>query len=452
MSKKFLLTPLFCLFIFGATMTVYAQSNFVANYDESKVPQYTLPDPLKADDGTIIADAETWQKTRRGEVLAMFAQEMFGKTPDTANALKGKLRHVVQAEKKDALGGKATRTEVRLLFSHEIGGPFLDLLIYVPNNATGPVPAFLGLNFNGNHTVTTEPDVLVSETWLLNEEKAGRDVDEAAIEKSRGSTKSRWPVEMIIDRGYALVVAYYFDIDPDYDDGFQNGVHPLFYREGQKRPDADQWGSIGAWAWGLSRALDYLETFKTIDAKKVAVFGHSRLGKTSLWAGAQDERFAMVISNNSGCGGAAVSRRAFGETIARINTSFPHWFCANYKKYNEKEDDAPFDQHELIALIAPRPVYIASAEKDQWADPKGEMLAGFNADAVYRLLGTDGIGDAARELIVTEKDGMIYDAKMPAFNEPIGATIRYHIRTGVHDVTDYDWERYLDFADANWRC
>jgi len=448
MTKKRLLSFLSCLFFFGATMTVYAQSNFVANYDESKVPQYTLPDTLKAKDGTTVRDAETWRNSRRGEVLAMFEREMFGKTPEAAQARKGKLNFVRQSEKKDALGGKATRSEVRILFSDKDNGPFLDLLIYVPNNATGPVPAFLGLNFNGNQTVATEPDIMISETWINNEIRSRRAVDDEAKEKSRGATKHRWPVEMIVDRGYALVVGYYFDIDPDYDDGFQNGVHPLFYREGQTRPDAGQWAAIGAWAWGLSRALDYLETYQPIDAKRVAVFGHSRLGKTSLWAGAQDERFAMVISNNSGCGGAAISRRAFGETVGRINTVFPHWFCANYKKYNEKEDSAPFDQHDLIALIAPRPVYIASAEKDQWADPKGEMLSGFNADAVYRLLGTDGIGDAARKLIITEKDGMIYDAAMPPFNEPIGATIRYHIRTGEHDVTDYDWQQYLDFADA----
>jgi len=428
-------------------MTVYTQSNFVANYDESKVPQYTLPDTLKANDGTVVTDAETWRNSRRGEVLAMFESEMFGKTPEAAQARKGKLKYVHQSEKKDALGGKATRSEVRILFSDKEDGPFLDLLIYVPNKATGPVPAFLGLNFNGNQTVTIEPDIRISESWINNEIRSRRPADDEAKEKSRGSTKSRWPVEMIIDRGYALVVGYYFDIDPDYDDGFQNGVHPLFYRDGQTRPDADEWAAIGAWAWGLSRALDYLETNKTIDAKRVAVFGHSRLGKTSLWAGAQDERFAMVISNNSGCGGAAISRRAFGETIGRINTAFPHWFCANYKKYNEKEGAAPFDQHDLIALIAPRPVYIASAVKDEWADPKGEMLSGFNADAVYRLLGTDGISDAARKLIVTEKDGMIYDATMPPLNEPIGATIRYHIRTGEHDVTDYDWQQYLDFAD-----
>jgi len=446
MSKNYLLLPLFCLFLIGASMTVYAQSNFVANYDESKVPHYTLPDPLKTNNGTTAGDAETWIHQRRGEVLALFEREMFGKTPEAAQACKGKLRSVLQSEQKDAIGGKATRSEVRILFSDKEDGPYLDLLIYVPNDASRPVPAFLGLNFNGNHTVTKEPDVRIAQSWFPHSMNGT-----GVSEKPRGDSSSRWPIEMIIDRGYALVTGFYGDIDPDFDDGFQNGVPPLFYREGQTRPDADQWGNIGAWAWGLSRALDYLETVNAIDAKRVAVLGHSRLGKTSLWAGAQDERFALVISNDSGCGGAAISRRAFGETVGRINTVFPHWFCTNYKKYNENEDAAPFDQHELIALIAPRPVYIASAEKDAWADPKGEMLAGFNADAVYRLLGTDGIGDAARKLIVTEKDGMVYDAKMPPLNEPIGATIRYHIRTGEHDVTEYDWLQYLDFADAKMK-
>ena len=440
-KAKKILTFFSFLLLVGNTVTAFAQDRRDANFDEAKVPQYTLPDPLQAEGGTRVSGTETWHSKRRGEIFALFEREMYGKTPETAQARKGQLRSILQSEKTDALGGKATRREVRILFSGQEEGPYLDLLIYVPNNTAKPVPAFLGLNFHGNHTITDEPDVRLAK-WVPTQDNR----DNAPL-KPRGALKSRWPVETIIDRGYALAVGYYCDIDPDYDDGFQNGPHPLFYREGQTRPDIDQWGSIGAWAWGLSRALDYLETCETIDGNRVAVFGHSRLGKTALWAGAQDGRFAMVISNNSGSGGAAISRRAFGETIGLTMTVRPHWFCGNFNKYNGNEDAAPFDQHELIALIAPRPVYLGCAVEDRWADPKGELLAAFNADSTYRLLGTDGIGDDAKKLIVTERNGMIYDVEMPPLNKPVGAAIRYHIRSGVHDVTDYDWLQYLDFAD-----
>jgi hypothetical protein len=392
-----------------------------ANYDESKVGQYTLPDPLKMENRQPVADAKTWREKRRPELLHLFETHVYGRPPEKP----ADLSFEKTSEDKNALGGIATRREISIYLKKDHTGPRLDLLVYIPNAATHPVPAFLGLNFEGNHTVSTDPGIALKKT-IRNAT--------SSVELPRGNQASRWQVEKLLGRGYALATMYYGDIDPDFDDGFQNGVHPLFYKPGQTRPAPDEWGSIGAWAWGLSRALDYLETDQDIDAKKVAVIGHSRLGKTALWAGAQDERFAIVISNDSGCGGAALSRRDFGETVERINTSFPHWFCANFKKYNRNEAACPVDQHELIALSAPRPVYVASALEDQWADPKGEFLGARNADPVYKLFGKEGLPAET----------------MPPVDHPVMGTIGYHIRAGKHDVTAYDWDQYLRFADKHF--
>ncbi|MFM8469466.1 MAG: acetylxylan esterase [Limisphaerales bacterium] len=417
--------------LLAASLSSFAQRPNTTNYDESKVGNLPLPDPLTCLDGSKVTDAKTWQSKRRAEVFGLFQTHVYGRSP----AKPANLVFEVTKTDPQALGGKATRKEVAIYLTGKQDGPRLDLQLFVPNGVKGPVPAFLGCNFNGNHAVHSDPSITLNPRWMRNSQDKKGVVNNRATEASRGSEASRWQVEMVIAKGYALATYYYGDLEPDHAEGWKDGLRAAMSKDGagtQFAPDA--WGAIGAWAWGLSRSLDYLEKDKAIDAKKVAVIGHSRLGKTSLWAGASDERFALVISNNSGEGGASISRRDFGETIAVLNKNFPHWFCGNYKQYSDAPEKLPVDMHELAALAAPRPLYIASAEEDKWADPKGEFLAGKLAEPVYALFGKKGTGVA----------------EWPAVDHPVGDFIGYHVRTGKHDVTAYDWEQYLKFADKHF--
>ena len=367
------------------------------------IRQYSLPEALRFADGRPVETPAQWYGSRRPELLDLFEREMFGYAPD---AIAGTTCTVVESG--PALGGMAVRKQVKIDFHRD--GQYISVLMYLPAASRGPVPVFLGINFDGNASISADEAIIypdASHTSLWGDYSPA----------PRGSQSSRWPLEYIIGRGYGVVTFHCADVDPDFDDGFANGVTPFIYEPGQTKPRPDQWGTISAWAWGLSRVLDYLQTDADVDEERVAVFGHSRMGKTALLAGARDERFAMVISNCSGCCGAALSRREYGETVESITHLFPHWFCGNFSKYASDVDALPFDQHELLALIAPRPVYVASAEEDAWADPTGERLSLQEASRVYAFLGL-----------------------APSLTG-------YHIHEGPHSISLTDWRWYLDFAD-----
>jgi len=365
--------------------------------EEHKVVPYQLPELLRRESGERVTTVAQWP-ARREEILEQFRAHVYGRAPGPP------ARIVFEEVQRDpvSMGGAATLKRIVIRCEHVGRKHAFGLTLFLPN-ARKPAPVFLLLNNRGPEN--TDP--------------------------TRQMKSGFWPAEELIARQYGIAAIQVNEVAPDKAERFREGVIRMMEGEPAQRP-TDAWKTIGAWAWGASRAMDYLATDPGVDATRVAVVGHSRGGKTSLWAGAQDDRFALAVSNDSGCTGAALSRRPVGESVARINTAFPHWFCDRYREYNDREAELPLDQHMLIAAVAPRAVYVASAEEDVWADPKGEFLALAHASAAYALFGETGVRPDA----------------MPALDMPmIAGRQAYHIRRGGHNLTPYDWQRYLDFAD-----
>lgn len=366
-----------------------------------QIDRQAVPAVLTSRSGRAVVSAQQWEQERRPEIIGLFAEHVYGQNPV---ARPDTLSFRLVAEE-PALAGAAVRRVVEIGYEGPGGRGAFPLTLFVPADRPKPVPA-----------------CLLVDPWSPPYERA-----------DRYDATDGWPVEAIVSRGYAAAAYRAQDLDPDRDDGFRNGVHGVFDEPGRERP-GHAWGTIAAWAWGASRALDYLETDPDVDAGRVMLVGHSRGGKTALWAGALDTRFAMVASNNSGCTGAALSRASEGERIHQINGSFPHWFSANYKNFNGKEDELPVDQHLLLAAIAPRALYVASATEDAWADPEAEFASLVLAEDAYRLFGSRGLGTGV----------------IPAPDTPVhGDKLGYHLRTGKHDLLPYDWHRFLDFADRH---
>jgi len=379
-----------------AVVEKLSKSGTEINYYEGKVPSYTLPDVLSDASGKKITSAKEWKKKHRYEVLELFRENVYGRVPSTPYSQTFRIIN----EDKNAMDGDATLRQVDISITSEGKSLVIHLSLFVPNKVKKSVPLFL----------------------LINNR------DPSNIDPTRKVKSEFWPAEELIARGYGIAAFYNADVDPDNYDEFRNGIHGVLDRG--RKPDS--WGTIAAWAWGASRCMDYFVTDKDINKKKVAVIGHSRGGKTALWAGAEDQRFALVISNESGCGGAALARRKYGETVARINKSLPHWFCTNYKKYSNNEDNMPVDMHMLMALIAPRALYVASAAEDLWADPRGSYLSLYHSVPVFSLLKTKTSLPEA----------------MPPLNKPVhGGKVAYHIRDGAHNLLVKDWNWFMDFAD-----
>ena len=393
------------------------------NYDEALVGSYTLPDPLVMLNGKPVRDARTWKRSRRPEIVRLFEENQYGRSPGRPAGMSFEVFDKGTA----AFDGKAIRRQVTVYFSKDKAGPKMDLLLYLPASAQKPVPLLLNLSFSANSSTVDDPGVKPGEIWGKEKKR---------IPVPQGARMGRIDPLRLIDAGFGFATVYYGDIEPDFAEGLPHGVRASYLKPGQERPAAGEWGAIAAWAWGLSRAMDYLETDKGVDSKRVAILGVSRLGKTVMWAGARDTRFAMVIASCSGEGGAALSRRKYGETIAHLTapTRFPYQFCANYGQYAERVDQFPVDANLLVSLIAPRPLLLQTGDKDFWSDPRGEFLSALAASPVYRLLGAKDLGTD----------------QMPPAGTPLLNTLGFFMHAGGHGTIPSDWEVFLKFMQMHF--
>lgn len=402
-----------------------AAGDFPPPEELPRQPQF--PDPLICRDGTPVTTPELWHTRRKPELQELFQHYMYGRLPPRP----AQVRYTELFHDDKALGGRARLSEVRVHFEQPALRHVLHVLLVVPHTPTRP-PVFVGMNFCGNHTLLDDPRIHLPEGWVRNSCPGAR--NERATDEGRGGQQQVWNVDLLIERGYALASFYSGDIDPDTPD-LLDGIGPAFARPGTAYPQPDDAGTIMLWAWGFHRVVDFLhdQAAALIDPQRIAVVGHSRNGKTALLAGALDERIALIVPLQAGCGGTAPSRTddPRAESVQRINTAFPHWFCGNFKKFNEDPARLPFDQHCLIALCAPRPVFVPNAAEDLWANPSGQFELLRAATPVYRLLGVEGLAAEAR----------------PELHQRWDSRLGYYLRPGRHAMTRADWEAILAYAD-----
>ena len=393
--------------------------------------QAALPDPLVMRDGVPVATADAWRTRRRPELRALFEHYMYGRYP----AAPARVTARVLFQDDAALGGRGALREVELTVGPP-DWPKIYLFVATPKADTRkvhpPAPCFVGANFGGNHLLLADERLRLPSVWMPDQYPGV--VDHRAGAAGRGAQADSWPLEEIVKRGYAVATFYCGDVQPDRPD-VREGMRAAL-PQGDVPSDGADTATIMCWAWGVHRAVDYLTSpeCNDIDPRRIAVVGHSRLGKTALLAGAFDERIALTIANQAGCGGSGPSRHddPQAESVERITRAFPHWFCDNFARLGADPSRLPFDQHSLVALCAPRPVLFTAAEEDRWANPAGQFAVLRAASPVYELLGEEG-------LTATE---------MPPPDAPLtGSRLGYWIRSGEHAMGPADWKTYLDFAD-----